>query len=56
MGHQAGALGGVAPLLGIREENVDCFRVRPVGEEEEGHPECWNPRPGSPQLPHTEEL
>lgn len=43
-------------MLGIREENVDCFRVRPMGEEEEGHPECWNPRPRSPQLPHTEEL
>lgn len=51
MGHQAGALRGVAPLLGIREENVDCFRVKPMGEEEEGHRECSNPRPGRSTVP-----
>lgn len=33
MGHQERSPGGVAPLLGIREENVDCFCVQPAGEE-----------------------
>ena len=38
-------------MLGILEENVDCFHVKPMGEEEEGHPECSNPRPRESTAP-----
>ena len=43
-------------MLGILEENVDCFHVKPMGEEEEGHRSVQTQDPGSPQLPDTEVL
>ena len=52
MGHQEGSPGGVAPLLGIREENVDCFRAQPAGEEvEAGDGAGFEPKAGESTAP-----